>query len=90
MYPATLQSLPLLNEPATIKDRRLSLRQLEENKWCVCIYLELDDKFVQGHYYNSYLEAHEYFCGRVAEIMEHYQELVDLFYEKEMQNSNSL
>ena len=82
-YPVTLQSLPLLNEPATIRDRRLCLRQLEENKWCVCTYHEQDDEFVQGHYYNDYTQAYEHYCGRVAEIMEHYQELVDKFYEME-------
>lgn len=81
--PITLQSLPLLNEPATTPDRRLCLRQLEENKWCVCTYHERDDKFVQGRYYNNYIQAYEYYCGRIAEIMEHYQELVDLFYEME-------
>ena len=83
IYPITLQSLPLLNEPATMRYRRLCLRQLEESKWCVCTYHEQNDEFVQGHYYNDYTQAYEYYQGRVAEIMDYYQELVDKFYEME-------
>ena len=76
----TIASLPLLNEPATMPDRRLCLRQLAENQWCVCKYHEQDDEFVAGKYFTDYTQAYECYQGRVAEIMEHYQELVDRLY----------
>ena len=86
-YPVTLQSLPLLNEPATAKDRRLCLRQLAKDKWIVCHYSEINDEFQSGHYFQSYVEAQEYYQSRVVEYMSHYQELVDLFYKSERETN---
>ena len=79
----TLISLPLLNEPATMPDRRLCLRQLADNQWYVCKYHEQDDEFVQGHYFRTLVDAQEYYQGEVARIMDYYQEIVDLFYERD-------
>ena len=83
IYPYTLTSLPLLNEPATMRDRRLCLRQLADNQWCVCKYHEQEDEFVQGHYFNTLVDAQEYYQGEVARYTSHWQELVDKFYENE-------
>ena len=81
LYPTVEESLPLLNEPATLKDRRLCLRRLSDTEWSVHFYSEIDDAFYQGSYFKTYVEAKECYMGEVARIMDHYQELVDKFYE---------
>ena len=83
IYPVTITSLPLLNEPATMPDRRLCLRQLADNQWCVCKYHEQDDEFVAGQYFRTYVEAQECYQGEVARYTSYWQELVDKFYENE-------
>ena len=81
IWPVTIQSLPLLNEPDTMPDRRLCLRQLDKSKFVVCKYHEQDDEFVQGHYFRTLVDAQEYYNGEVARYTSHWQELVDKFYE---------
>ena len=83
IYPTVIESLPLLNEPATLKDRRLCLRQLDECSYSVHYYSEIDDAFYQGSYYQTYVEAKEHYMGEVARYMDYYQSIVDRFYKNE-------